>query len=343
MKIKNRIIKGVTRSDPCFFRVNTDDNFYNVSFEITNRCNLECKHCFNKSKEDSTEELSKFEILKLIDELANAKIKNVYMTGGEPTQYPYFLEVINAFYDKGIEVILATNGYNISYYYDTIERKISKKSGVYISIDGLENDHNELRGRPDAFQNAISTISLLAKRNIIIRVSSIIWDGNYSYLEKMVCFLKELGVSQINFTIPVNVGRAMENGISLGAPYSEVLKKVNSIQEKFTSEVFKIFLKRQHELGINSLPCQAGQKIMHINSIGEIYPCSWIAKAGLNEYSLRWRPDNLSECINQINDFQNVVSKREELWGYSGCPAMAKIHDNDIFNNDPLNKNLCKE
>lgn len=266
----------VNKSDPCYFRVNTDDDFYNVSFEITYRCNLECKHCFNKSDDQAYVGLDKDDILELIDELADAKVKNVYMTGGEPTKFPFFMEAVSAFNRHGIEVILATNGYDITKYITFIKENVSSKSGVYISIDGLADVHNTLRGKPDAFERAISSIKMIVAQGMPVRVSSIIWDGNYGQLEDLVVYLKDIGASQINLTIPVEVGRADTNHIVLHQTYPRTVEKVKYLQDKYISDEFHIFLKRQEVLDENSLRCQGGQKIMHINSNGDIYPLSLI-------------------------------------------------------------------
>lgn len=106
----------IDKSDPCFFGVNLENDLYQVSFELTNCCNLECKHCFNKSDKVGHNGLNKEEVFALIDELAELGINNVYITGGEPTCYPYFYDVVNYFIENNIEVILATNAYDISSY-----------------------------------------------------------------------------------------------------------------------------------------------------------------------------------------------------------------------------------
>ncbi len=328
---------SVVNSDPCYFRVNTDDDYYNVSFEITYRCNLECRHCFNKSNDEAFIGLSRDDVLTLIDELAEAHVKNVYMTGGEPTKYPYFLDVVSSFNEHGIEVILATNGYDINRYMDFIKENISPKSGVYISIDGCAEVHNTLRGRPDAFERATNSIKMLVAKGIPVRVSSIIWDKNYDSLEEEIEYLKSIGVSQINLTIPVQVGRAETNDIILHKGYPETVEKVRNLQKKYVSDSFKIFLKRQELLNENSLPCQGGQKIMHINANGEIYPCSWVSKAGLSGYSKMWTPGNLYECIKAIRNFGDLIAERETKYGCSGCPAMAQIYNGDKIAKDPLN------
>lgn len=328
---------SIIKSDPCYFRVNTDDDLYNVSFEITYRCNLECQHCFNKSNDAAYVGLSKEDVLTLIKELADANVKNVYLTGGEPTKYPYFIDAVSEFHKHGIEVILATNGYDINQHLDFIKETISPKSGVYISIDGLSDVHNSLRGKPDAFEHAIESIKSIIRKGLPVRVSSIIWDKNYAQLDSLVDFLKSIGVSQINLTIPVQVGRAETNQIILHKTYSETVSMVHLLQEKYDSESFKIYLKRQERLSSDSLCCQAGQKIMHINSNGEIYPCSWISKAGLTEYGCRWTPGQLHKCIDTIRSIQELIDSRISEYGFSGCPAMAKIYSNDKNGVDPLN------
>ena len=279
--------KIILASDPCYFRVNTDDDYYNASFEITYKCNLECKHCFNKSNDKAYIGLNKDELLILIEELAKAKVKNVYITGGEPTKYPYFIDAVKTFNKYGIEVILATNGYDILSYLDFIKENISPKYGVYVSIDGLSKVHNTLRRKNDAFEKATESIKRIILEGMPVRVSSIIWDQNYDQLEELIDYLRSIGVSQINLTVPVQIGRANTNNIVLHKTYAETVNKVKMLQEKFNSDIFHIFLKRQNKLDKNSLCCQAGQKILHINSNGEIYPCSWVSKANLSEYSLK--------------------------------------------------------
>ena len=59
---------GIDKSDPCFFGVNLENDLYQVSFELTNCCNLERKHCFNKSDKVGHNGLNKEEVFVLIDE-----------------------------------------------------------------------------------------------------------------------------------------------------------------------------------------------------------------------------------------------------------------------------------
>ena len=187
------IKKENKQSDPCFFKIDMTDDNYNVSYEITNKCNLECQHCFNKSSKDASIGLNKDELSLLIKELKQINVKNVYITGGEPTCYPYFEYALETFYKNNIEIILATNGYNTLQYLDVIKKYCSPRAGVHISIDGMKDVHNELRGKKDAYEHAIKTIETLLENGIKVKpVNSnsdededVEYDLTYGQVEKL--------------------------------------------------------------------------------------------------------------------------------------------------------------
>ena len=82
------------QTSPCFFGVTEKEGVHQVSFEITNLCNLKCNHCCNDSSLFADEGLSKNEIFDLIDDLKKINTISIYLTGGEPTIFPDFEEVI---------------------------------------------------------------------------------------------------------------------------------------------------------------------------------------------------------------------------------------------------------
>lgn len=331
----------IDKSDPCFFGVNLENDLYQVSFELTNCCNLECKHCFNKSDKVGHNGLNKEEVFVLIDELAELGINNVYITGGEPTCYPYFYDVVNYFIKNNIEVILATNAYDISSYIDFLKEKISKKAGVFVSIDGIEGIHDEFRNKIGAFDKTIDNIRLLIECGIPVRISSVVWKKNVYQIEEMIELAKSLGVYQIHFTIPIKVGRAQKNDIEAVEPYSKLVRMIEVFAQKHSTDSFQVSLRRNKVVNQYSLDCKAGTKILHISSNGLISPCSWLAKSDTSKYSLKWEKGKLDDCISKIRSFSEIVQIRKNKNGCSGCPAMASIYYNNILADDPLNNLLA--
>ncbi len=198
----------------CYFGVVAEDNQYQVSYELTNMCNLKCNHCFNESDRDSHCGLPLEKVKRLIDELVSKNVKSFYITGGEPTIYPYFEEVLKHINLKGAEAILATNGLEIESIIPVIKRYVSPV-GVFISLDGLYNIHDEFRNKQGAFEKVVENIKRLISQQIPVRISTVIWEKNIAQLEQMVEFVKKLGVYQIHFTVLVSVGRAKQNSMEV--------------------------------------------------------------------------------------------------------------------------------
>lgn len=65
---------------PCVFRQRESNN-YLAFIEITNSCNMKCKHCMNWSVQNAAEGFKKEEILKLIYEFYQNNTEEIYISG----------------------------------------------------------------------------------------------------------------------------------------------------------------------------------------------------------------------------------------------------------------------
>ena len=327
----------------CFFKILNNTNCRQLSFEITNTCNLRCLHCCNDSTESSRSFLSEGDMYSIIDEMHKNNVIAVYLTGGEPTSHPAFSDIVNYLHTKNIDIALATNGsYEISQFIPILETFNPRKDGVFVSIDGIDESHDTLRGQKGAFLRSLQTIKTLIAHNIKLRISSVIWAGNKDQLENMVLLAKNLGVQHIHFSILFSAGRARQNNIFI-APhdYKYVVKRVDELIHKYTSAEFLVSMRRNELLSCNNTSCRAGENLVHITSTGVVYPCSWLAKTALGQqYSMQWEKGNFERCTYAVSRFQKLVKERVEKYGYSGCPAFAFAVTNDPLGEDPLNSLL---
>lgn len=108
-------------NSPCVFRKRVTSN-YLAFIEITNSCNMRCKHCMNWSVENSNEGFGKENILKLIKDLYDNNTEEIYISGGEPLLYPYIDDAILYANSLGIKVTLATNALEVSKHLETIKK-----------------------------------------------------------------------------------------------------------------------------------------------------------------------------------------------------------------------------
>lgn len=327
---------------PCVFR-NRQTNKYLAFLEITNSCNMKCKHCMNWSVENSNNGFNRKEILKLIDELNENNTEEIYISGGEPLLYPYIDDVILYASSLGIKVTLATNALEIKKHLDSIKKGVQL---VSISLDGIGETHDKFRGTPGAFDNCVKMFRLLKENNVKTRISAMIWKENVEELEEMIILAKSCGVSKVNLAFLIPEGRAKsDDTIKLPIEkYSEILAVVENLREKHKTDQFDIEIRRKSALDSSSIDCPGGRNLIHINVNGKVSPCSWIAKIDKeNEFSSYWPQNSIKDCIKSFDNFENIIKLRKNKFGYCGCVALSSIYNKEGFlSEDPLNSFLEK-
>ena len=115
------------------------DFFPFSTLEITERCNYNCRHCFNAADSGApSAELSLAEIGRVLDELRACGVQNVKLTGGEPTLRPDFPEIVRMIREK--ELYLYSVNTNGAFLTDELLERIRENGFspiMKISFDGL--------------------------------------------------------------------------------------------------------------------------------------------------------------------------------------------------------------
>jgi MoaA/NifB/PqqE/SkfB family radical SAM enzyme len=118
-----------------------------VSYSITTKCNLKCKHCYSSSVEQAApDELSTEEALLLVDDLSRWGIGLLIIDGGEPLCREDLLDIVRYASSKGIRTTIGSNGTLID---EAMARKMVTASvmAVAISVDGADAiTHDSFRG-----------------------------------------------------------------------------------------------------------------------------------------------------------------------------------------------------
>lgn len=136
-------------------------------FYVTSRCNLRCSHCFYLDELNKHDEMSLEEIEKVCRSIA--PLSFVRMTGGEPFLRKDLPEVISAFhrYSNTNRMGIITNGTRPEWVQKTVQQIFELSPNVTVdvgvSVDGLQDVHDELRGLKGSFQRAKDTVAELVK------------------------------------------------------------------------------------------------------------------------------------------------------------------------------------
>lgn len=170
---------------------------YYVFLEITRRCNLQCRHCGSDcTSEKSPVELSTGEWISFIDKCCIHFGHDVsfVITGGEPLLHRDIEVIAQTIHNHGNRWGMVTNGYALCR--TTLEKLVS--CGLYsitISLDGLEEQHNYLRNKSDAYRKALDSLQLVVQSSIpIIDVVTCVYPGNIEILSSIADILLQIGI-----------------------------------------------------------------------------------------------------------------------------------------------------
>ena len=175
-----------------------------LELQITNRCNLRCRHCYIDVKERS--ELSVSEIRAVLTQFQEMQGLRVLITGGEPLLHKGFFELNEMLPDFFLRKVLFTNGV-------LKDSGILKKLNVeelQVSIDGLEDAHDSLRGH-GTFRAAMKTVRNALDTGIEVSVSTMVHAENLGDFERMDTLFREAGIKDWTVDIPCRTGRMAEN------------------------------------------------------------------------------------------------------------------------------------
>ncbi|MDG6221698.1 MAG: radical SAM protein [Candidatus Bathyarchaeota archaeon] len=187
----NQILKQIKHHP-----INVKSNKPIVIWNVTNKCNLNCLHCYATAMvESNNKELSTEEGMHFLDSLADYKVPVVIFSGGEPFLRPDLFELIEYANSIGLRPVISTNGTLI----DKKKAEIAKSVGVKyigVSLDGLENTNDKFRGVSGAFQNAVIGMRNSIKAGIKTGLRFTLTRHNHRDIPGVLLNLKEIGVNR---------------------------------------------------------------------------------------------------------------------------------------------------
>ncbi len=182
-----------------------------VSYSITQKCNLRCKHCYSDSVDQAApDELSTEEALQLIDDLSRWGIGLLIIDGGEPLCRQDLLDIVKYASSKGIRTTIGSNGTLID---EEVARKM-RDAGVMvvaISADGADAvTHDSFRGMDGAFRQTLKGIEACRNAGLPFQLNMVIRKDNLSQLEDMLRLAVDLGANAAEVFDLVAAGRAKQ-------------------------------------------------------------------------------------------------------------------------------------
>jgi MoaA/NifB/PqqE/SkfB family radical SAM enzyme len=170
-----------------------------LTYTVTFRCNARCIMC-DSWKMKGEGDLQLPEIESIFRQLP--KMDAVRLTGGEPFARPDLLEIVELTirHLKPLGLHITTNGFLTDRIVDLCEQRTRTiPLQVMVSLDGLKEHHNYVRGSSIAWSTATKTLELLADQrkawNLDLVVNQTIVDADgLEHYRQLKDFLKPLGI-----------------------------------------------------------------------------------------------------------------------------------------------------
>ena len=297
-------------------------NNVRIFAEITNICNLKCKHCYGNFSCNNSMFLDILTLKKVIDDASSKGVYQFDLTGGEPFLYPQFEDLLSYLYDSGMLVRIFTNLTIYNKTYKNIILKYGVKD-IVTSVDSCDKEeHEKFRGQVGCFDKTINSIKDLKDNDVMVSVNTMIGNHNKDNIDDLVRFIDSLKVKSV-LDVIVPDGRASD----LNEDIVSSAKIIKDIYDKHLNIVDKSAI---------TVHCGIGNRFVYIKSDGNIYICPSLI---YNEYNIgnvnTFDTYKIWEEMNSKFNALKCKCKNERCSNCSGgCRARALKLNGDINSKD---------
>jgi MoaA/NifB/PqqE/SkfB family radical SAM enzyme len=182
--------------------------------ELTNRCNLECSHCYSDSSPRSVDAapLSLAQYQALLSEAASLGCKEVQFIGGEPTLNKNLAALIKFASEMGyrrIEVFTNLVALSEKLLNDFVRHDVKVATSIY-SYDAAV--HDDITGRAGSWKRTIRNVRAVLDSGLELRVAVIVMGQNRHQVPETLDWLQSLGVKNFGTDEQREFGRANLSG-----------------------------------------------------------------------------------------------------------------------------------
>jgi len=271
---------------------------YKLTYVVTKECHSRCVNC-DIWRIAPRNELTLDEAEKLATN--SPFLSWVDFTGGEPTDRPDFVEVVEAFLRRCPELLLIhfpTNGLRpdrITACAERIARLRPPRLVVSVSIDGPPQHNDRLRGVPGDFRNAATTYRQLSKLpGVEAFVGMTLYPENMSMVDQTVQAIRELvpefSYRKLHVNLPHISGHYYQNDALPPRLNADMIRTVDDLMTRrgLPRHPFEWVERMYHRkvkdyVNTHRCPvrCASLMASCYLAEDGTVYPCSiWNAPLG---------------------------------------------------------------
>lgn len=247
-----------------------------VRLQVTDRCANRCEYCniWHSGRPDMPQE----KVFGLIGQLAKLGTKKISFSGGEPLLREDIGAIISRCKDSGISPEMNSRG-------TLMDKRAGSLGGLdllKISIDGPEDVHDFMSGRPGAYKEAVRALEIARERGIKASIATTITKHNVSRLGYILALAEQYG-TKAAFQPLKKLYRGVEQMEGISPDEAEYRKAVGAlIDEKKNGNphMRNSLIGLEHIYNWPKYPaveCTAGKLFCIIDTDGTMLPCDRIS------------------------------------------------------------------
>jgi radical SAM protein len=219
--------------------LNFDETPFLAIWEVTQSCDLACKHCRAAAQPIAhPDELTNAEGKALIDQIAEMGVPIFVFTGGDPMKRKDVFELISYAAGKGVQVALTPSATPLLTRDAIFKLKEAGLVRLGISLDGSTPEiHDAFRGLPGAWARTIQAIEWANEAGIPIQVHTTISRHNAQDLDSLCALFEKLAIVMWNVFFLVPVGRGQLDDLLSGEDFERVFGKIYELSHRVNFQI----------------------------------------------------------------------------------------------------------
>lgn len=268
-----------------------------VIWNITNRCNLLCEHCYMAADGHVLpDQLTDDETMGIVRQIGEAGVPLLFLTGGEPMMRPNFWEILETARSYGTRVTISTNATFITP--ESAQRlKADGVDWIATSLYGDDEFHDAMVGVPGTRARVVEAIGMLREAGVNVGIKTAVSKDIYPHIYELIAEAKRMGCGLIYMCDLITSGRSSgeEDARISDAEWRRladfVLEDILATGSSFEYDIGAIpsvipyIAGRLKERGVDvsngmarlevMSACPVGKGHMNINSEGGVMPCQF--------------------------------------------------------------------
>jgi AdoMet-dependent heme synthase len=302
-----------------------------VQLDLTYRCNEQCVHCY--LDHDDHGEMTTAEIKRLLEEMAEAGVFILTLSGGEIFLRKDFFEILEHARSLTFCVKLKTNAVLIREAQAARLRELGVES-IQISIYSYRPEvHDAITKLPGSLRRSINAIRFLKSQGLKVVIANVLMTENMQDYHGVRALADELGTG---YTLDPTITPMMDGDrsiLDLNAGESALRSLFRDETVVGNADQFCAPPRAPDEDSMGALPCSAGHSACYVSPYGEFYPCVQFPLSCGNVRQQRfidiWRDSEQLKEVRSIR-LRDLSSCSQCAHGSSctRCPGLAFMEGN---------------